>query len=92
MRPLIIGAAAMAVFLLAIVMLSTAAMPAPASPASDHCLLCHPQPHVDGWLTTHATQIADADVSSRTCRDCHTATECDECHARVGVSATSTAN
>lgn len=87
MRPLIIAAAALAVFLLVIVMLSTSAMPAPATPAADHCLLCHPQPHADGWLAAHATDISDSDVSTATCTDCHTSAECDSCHASVGVSA-----
>jgi len=86
-RPLIIAAAALAVFLLAIVMLSTSAMPAPATPAADHCLLCHPQPHSTGWLSAHASDIADKSVSTSTCTQCHTTAECDACHAQSGISA-----
>lgn len=83
MRPLLIAASALAVFFLAITLLVTRAEPAPAVPAADHCVLCHPRAHTDGWMQSHATEIADSDVSAATCTDCHDTAYCDDCHASV---------
>jgi hypothetical protein len=81
MRPVTLAAGAVAVFMLAMALLVSAALPAPAAAATDHCMICHPQAHPDGWEQSHGTDLDDADVSETTCGDCHDASYCDGCHA-----------
>jgi hypothetical protein len=73
--------------MLAMALLVSAALPAPAA-AADHCMACHPQAHPDGWEQSHGTDLADAAVSESTCTDCHTASYCDGCHGSGGAPAT----
>jgi hypothetical protein len=81
------GAAA-AVFMLAIALLGSAAMPAPALASADNCLACHPQAHVGDWSATHGTELMDSQVSESTCNDCHDASYCSNCHASENISPT----
>jgi hypothetical protein len=75
-----IAGAAVAVFMLAMALLVSAAIPTPAA-AADHCMACHPQAHTADWTQTHGTELTASEVSATTCADCHTVSYCDTCHA-----------
>ena len=83
MKALTIAVAALAVFFLALSMLISAPVAAPAN-GMDACMMCHPQAHPAGWeQSLHITDLKSGVVTASECTRCHDAQYCVQCHAQV---------
>lgn len=82
MKTVTVLLAALAVFFLAIGMLASAQVAAPA-PAMDRCMTCHPSAHPDGWTqSVHITKLKSGEVPMVQCTSCHATSYCTGCHAQ----------